>query len=80
MHKKGIPITYALFPDEGHMVARPVNYLGLAIVAEAFLAKHLGGRYEDIPPGLYGSSMTVPVGAELVPGLQEALTTTPPAG
>ncbi len=80
MREKGIPVTYALFPDEGHMFARPVNYLGLAIVAEAFLAKHLGGRYEDIPPGLYGSSMTVPVGAELVPGLQEALTTTPPAG
>ena len=46
--EKGIPVTYAAFSDEGHLFARPVNP-GSLIVAEVFLAKHLGGRYEDIP-------------------------------
>ena len=73
MQAKGIPVTYALYPDEGHGFARPQNNLSFAALAEAFLARCLGGRAEPIGDDLAGSSLTVPVGAEEVPGLVEAL-------
>ena len=43
-------------------------------VAEAFLNECLGGgRVEPIGDDFAGSTITVPVGAEHVPGLEEAL-------
>ena len=36
-----------LFPDEGHGFAKPENRLRFYAAAEKFLAKHLGGRYEE---------------------------------
>ena len=73
MQEKAIPVTYVLYPDEGHGFARPENNLSFYAVAEAFLAECLGGRYEPIGDDLAGSSMTVPAGAEHLPGLEEAL-------
>ena len=70
---KGVPVTYALFPDEGHGLVQPGNGLAFYAVTEAFLAEHLGGRYEPIGPALNGSSITMPVGADQVPGLALAL-------
>jgi dipeptidyl aminopeptidase/acylaminoacyl peptidase len=74
MQAKGLPVTYVLFPDEGHGFARPENRLAFFAVAEAFLSQQLGGRYEPIGEALTGSSFQVPQGAALVPGLSEALT------
>jgi len=34
-------------PDEGHDFARPVNNMAMFAAAEMFLAKHLGGRYQE---------------------------------
>ncbi|HEX7375972.1 MAG TPA: alpha/beta fold hydrolase [Pirellulales bacterium] len=73
MRQKEIPVTYVLFPDEGHGFARPENRLSFNAVAEAFLAEHLGGRYEPIGDDFRGSTITVPAGAEGVPDLPEAL-------
>ena len=73
MQARGIPVAYALYPDEGHGFARPQNNLSFAALAEAFLARCLGGRVQPIGDDLTGSSLTVPVGAEEVPGLVEAL-------
>lgn len=73
MQKKDIPVTYVLYPDEGHGFVRPPNRLSFYAVAEAFLSRFLGGRYEPIGNALDDSSITVPTGAELVPGLAEAL-------
>ena len=73
MQQKGIPVTYVLFPDEGHGFARPENNLAFFAVAEAFLAQCLGGRYEPLGDGLEGSSITAPSGSEHVPGLSAAL-------
>ncbi len=73
MQDKRIRVTYVLYPDEGHGFARPENRLSFNAVAEAFLAECLGGRYEPIDDDFEGSSITVPVGAEEVPGLGEAL-------
>jgi dipeptidyl aminopeptidase/acylaminoacyl peptidase len=73
MQEKKIPVTYALYPDEGHGFVRPENKLSFYAVTEAFLSKHLGGRFEPIGSAFNGSSMTVPVGADQVRGLVEVL-------
>jgi len=75
MSEKKIPVTYVLFPDEGHGFARPNNSLAFNAVTEAFLAVHLGGRYEAIGDAFAGSTITVPAGAADVPGLVEKLDT-----
>jgi dipeptidyl aminopeptidase/acylaminoacyl peptidase len=74
MQDKKIPVTYVLFPDEGHGFARPENRLSFYAVTEAFLAEHLGGHYEPIGDAFAGSTIEVPAGASQVPGLQTALT------
>jgi dipeptidyl aminopeptidase/acylaminoacyl peptidase len=74
MQERGIPVTYLLYPDEGHGFGRPENSLAFAAVTEAFLAQTLGGRVEPVGEDFKGSSITVPVGAENVPGLSDALT------
>lgn len=73
MQANGIPVTYAVFPDEGHGFARPENNVAYTAVAEAFLSQCLGGRAQPIGDDLTGSSIVVPVGAGEVPGLVEAL-------
>jgi len=56
MRKASKPVAYVLFPDEGHGFARPENRLQFYAVAEAFLAKFLGGQFEpaDKVPGSTG--------------------------
>ena len=73
MQHKKIPMTYVLFPDEGHGFARPANNLAFYAVAEAFLARQLGGRYEPIGKDFAGSTITCPEGADGVPGLAAAI-------
>jgi len=73
MNEKKIPVTYVVYPDEGHGFARPENRQAFYAVAEAFLAKHLGGRVEPVGSDFKGSSIVVEAGAEQVPGLSEAI-------
>jgi dipeptidyl aminopeptidase/acylaminoacyl peptidase len=70
---KNIPVTYVVFPDEGHGFARPQNNIAFNAVAENFLARCLGGRAEPIGDALKSSTAQVPHGAEYAPGLKEAL-------
>ncbi|MBC7348483.1 MAG: S9 family peptidase [Candidatus Aminicenantes bacterium] len=73
MQEKNIPVTYVLYSDEGHGFARPENRLSFFAVSELFLARHLGGRAEEIGDDFKGSTIQVPQGAEQIPGLKEAL-------
>lgn len=73
MKEKNIPVTYVLYPDEGHGFARPANRTSFYAVAEGFLAKCLGGRYEPVGNDFKGSSIEVLEGAANVPGLEDAL-------
>jgi dipeptidyl aminopeptidase/acylaminoacyl peptidase len=72
MNAKKIPVTYVLFPDEGHGFARPENRLSFTAVAEAFVGDCLGGRVEPFGADFEGSSITVPSGAEHIEGLDAA--------
>ena len=73
MSDQGIPVTYVLFPDEGHGFRRPENNMAFMAIAEAFLARCLGGRYEPIGDDFESSSVTVVTGEAEVPGLAEQL-------
>ncbi|HTU64959.1 MAG TPA: S9 family peptidase [Steroidobacteraceae bacterium] len=73
MKAKNIPVTYVLYPDEGHGFARPNNRTSFYAVAEGFLSQCLGGRYEPIGMDFKGSSIQVLEGVENVPGLSDSL-------
>ena len=47
LRDRGFPVEYMVAPDEGHGFARPVNNMAMLSLAEKFLAKYLGGRYQE---------------------------------
>ena len=72
MKGKSIPVTYILYPDEGHGFARPENRTSFFAISEGFLSKCLGGKQEPIGQDFAGSTVKVLDGSEHVPGLKEA--------
>jgi dipeptidyl aminopeptidase/acylaminoacyl peptidase len=73
MRERRIPVTYLLYPDEGHGLDRPENNLSFYAVAEAFLAQHLGGACEPIGDDLERASFEVVEGANQIPELAGCL-------
>lgn len=70
MQAKNIPVSYVVFPDEGHGFARPENDIAFFAVTEAFLSVHLGGWFQPIAPSeLAASSMQIEAGKQWLPGL-----------
>jgi dipeptidyl aminopeptidase/acylaminoacyl peptidase len=85
MQKNKVPVTYAVFPDEGgygchggnarrihrcrHGLRRSENAFAFNAISEAFLGTCLGGAVQPIRGDLIGSSVTVPIGSEHIPGL-----------
>jgi dipeptidyl aminopeptidase/acylaminoacyl peptidase len=47
LRERSFPVEYIVAPDEGHGFARPVNNMAMIAAAEKFLAKHLGGRFQE---------------------------------
>lgn len=72
MKARSIPVTYVVFPDEGHGFARPANNLAFFGITEQFLGKCLGGRAEALGDDVRKSTAKVEEGAGLVPGLAAA--------
>ena len=50
LRDRGFPVEYLVAPDEGHGFARPVNNMAMIASTEKFLAKHLGGRFQEEVP------------------------------
>jgi dipeptidyl aminopeptidase/acylaminoacyl peptidase len=75
MQAAGIPVTYVLYPDEGHGFARPENNIAFYAIAENFLAECLGGRAEPLGDALAPASAQIIEGAGHVKGLEAALAT-----
>ncbi|HWO18266.1 MAG TPA: S9 family peptidase [Kofleriaceae bacterium] len=72
MKKHNLPVTYVLFPDEGHGFARPANNIAFFAVAEAFLSAHLGGFYLPITKEeLAASTMQFKDGQRGIPGVPQ---------
>jgi dipeptidyl aminopeptidase/acylaminoacyl peptidase len=66
MRAKNIPVTYVVYPDEGHGFQKPPNRLSYIAIAEAFFARHLGGACEPVGRDFDGSSHEVRAGAEIL--------------
>ena len=47
LRDRNFPVEYLCAPDEGHGFHRPVNNMAMHASAEKFLAKHLGGRFQE---------------------------------
>ncbi len=73
MKAKGIPVTYVLYPDEGHGFAKPANNIAFNAVTENFLATCLGGRAEPIGATVKNSTAEIVEGADFVQGLEDAI-------
>jgi len=69
MKDAGIPVTYVLFPDEGHGFHKPENNIAFNAITENFLAECLGGRSEAIGDTVPSSTAQIIEGAEYVKGL-----------
>ncbi|MCH2488496.1 MAG: prolyl oligopeptidase family serine peptidase, partial [Erythrobacter sp.] len=70
MEERGIPVTYVVYPDEGHGFAKPTNNIAFNAITENFLASCLGGRAEPIGDTLGASTAEIVTGAEYVEGLE----------
>ncbi|WP_137681109.1 S9 family peptidase [Aurantiacibacter suaedae] len=64
MEAAGIPVTYVLFPDEGHGFHRPENNIAFNAITEEFLSRYLGGRAEAAGDTVAKSTAQIPNGAE----------------
>lgn len=73
MRAKNLPVTYVLYPHEGHGFAVPENSLSFMAIAEAFLSAHLGGRSEPFGSDFQGADFEVRIGATHIPGLEAGL-------
>lgn len=47
LRDRKFPVEYLVADDEGHGFARPVNNLAMIAAVEKFLAKHVGGRWQE---------------------------------
>ena len=59
MQEHKIPVTYLLYPNEGHGFARPENRMSFYAVAEQFLAKYLGGNFQAIGNAFDNTSLEI---------------------
>jgi dipeptidyl aminopeptidase/acylaminoacyl peptidase len=72
MKRHRLPVTYVVFPDEGHGFARPENSIAFTAVMEAFLSAHLGGSYLPITQAeLEASTIQFKDGRNGIPGLPQ---------
>ncbi len=72
MQEKKLPVSYVVFPDEGHGFARPENSIAFFALTEAFLSVQLGGWFQPIlPEELRASTLQVESGRESLPGVPE---------
>ena len=73
MQNKNIPVTYVLYPDEGHGFNRAENRLSFYAISEIFLAQCLGGTYQPIGQDFQAASLNVLAGKNQIHGLGTAL-------
>ncbi|WHQ46663.1 MAG: prolyl oligopeptidase family serine peptidase [Candidatus Midichloria sp.] len=59
MNQKGIPVTYILYPEEGHGFAKPENRMSFYAMTELFLNQHLGGKFEEFGTDLEGANFKI---------------------
>ncbi|CAL7963090.1 Dipeptidyl aminopeptidase BIII [Alphaproteobacteria bacterium] len=66
MKSRDIPVTYVLYPDEGHGFARPENRLSFYAIVERFFASYLGGTAEKVGEDFKNSSIIIKHGQKFL--------------
>lgn len=66
-------VTYVMFFGEGHGFSRRENEIGFVAIVEAFLAHHLGGKWQPFEGDLKPIDLAVLAGTDRIPGLRAAL-------
>ncbi len=75
LRERGFPVEYLVAPDEGHGFARPVNNMAMFAAAEKFLAKHIGGRYQEtMTPEVSARLKEITVDIKTVEGPKKVIT------
>jgi dipeptidyl aminopeptidase/acylaminoacyl peptidase len=65
-----LPVSYIVFPDEGHGFARASNSIAFYGAVEAFLSAYLGGSYAPLTRAeIEASTLQVKEGKDGIPGL-----------
>lgn len=64
LQRRGQPVGYLLYADEGHGLARPENKRSFMALVERFLARHLGGRCEPAGDDLQAGSLQILAGVD----------------
>lgn len=59
LKRNKIPVTYIIYPDEGHGMRKPQNMLAMAGFVEEFLHQCLDGKVEPFTLGQYQSSAKI---------------------
>src|SRR3546814_3642692 len=70
---RGKPVTYAFYPDEGHVYAKDATNISFAAIAEHFLSKCLGGPAEPYGDDLAGSQVELKRSEEHTSELQSLM-------
>ncbi|HSH79547.1 MAG TPA: prolyl oligopeptidase family serine peptidase [Herpetosiphonaceae bacterium] len=50
LERRGVPVEYVLFPDEGHGFTKTANRIRSEVAIVRWFARHLAGRGVDAPP------------------------------
>lgn len=69
----GKPVTYTVYPEEGHDYRAAASWISYWAIGEHFLAQHLGGRAEPFGAAFEGANFEVVAGAGGIPGLEDAI-------
>jgi len=59
MREKNIPVTYVLYPEEGHGFAKPENRISFYAMTEEFLHSCFNTRYEEVGEDLNGAKFEI---------------------
>ena len=59
MKENNLPVTYVLYPNEGHLWSHHANIISYLALAENFFAEHLGGVAEPIGDAINNSSAKI---------------------
>lgn len=74
---RGAPVTLLAFAEEGHVITGRQSWRAFLASADAFLGRCMGVRDAPVTvAAVSGARLSAPVGAERVPGLAAALSST----
>jgi dipeptidyl aminopeptidase/acylaminoacyl peptidase len=73
LQRRDRPVTYVVFPEEGHDYARPESWQAFWAIGEAFLHEHLGGSAEAMKDEDARARIEIRAGADRIAAWRKAV-------